>query len=68
VDCCNSIVTDPKSPGRVYFCYFDIGLLVSDDHGQSFRRSGQGMKNAGNCFTVVIDPDDSNHLWAGSGE
>jgi photosystem II stability/assembly factor-like uncharacterized protein len=68
VTCFNRIVADPKTPGRLYFCYFDIGLLVSEDHGRTFRHAVRGMKHAGNCFTVVIDPSDINTLWAGTGE
>jgi photosystem II stability/assembly factor-like uncharacterized protein len=68
VTCFNNIVSDPKDPGRLYFCYFDIGLLVSDDYGRTFEKAVQGMKHAGNCFTVVMDPDDTKRLWAGTGE
>ena len=66
VTCFNRIVADPKSAGRFYFCYFDIGLLISDDNGRTFRQAVQGMKHKGNCFTVIVDPDDGT-LWAGTG-
>ncbi len=59
---------DPHQAGRVYFCYFDLGLLISEDNGASFRRSGKGMKHDGNCFTVVPDPADPNLLWAATGQ
>ncbi len=68
VTCFNEVVTDPGDPGRLYFCYYDIGLLVSDDYGRSFRKAGQGMRHAGNCFTVVVDPVDPERLWAGTGQ
>ncbi|MCL4193149.1 MAG: glycoside hydrolase, partial [Thermoguttaceae bacterium] len=66
--CFNDVVTDPGDPGRLYFCYYDIGLLVSDDYGRSFQKTGQGMRHAGNCFTVVVDPVDPEQLWAGTGQ
>lgn len=68
VTCFNSIVLDAKNPGRLYFGYFDIGLLVSNNRGGCFQKSVQGMKHKGNCFTVAIDPDDPKKLWAGTGE
>jgi photosystem II stability/assembly factor-like uncharacterized protein len=68
VTCQNDIVYDPHRPDRFYFCYFDIGLLTSDDGGRTFRRTVDGMRNSGNCFTVVPDPDDPSLLWATTGE
>jgi photosystem II stability/assembly factor-like uncharacterized protein len=68
VTCFNDIVPDPKEPGRLYLCYFDIGLLVSNDYGHTFQKAVQGMKHSGNCFTVVVDPADTNVLWAGTGQ
>jgi photosystem II stability/assembly factor-like uncharacterized protein len=67
VTCMNNILCDPVRADRRYYCYFDIGLLISDDGGQSFRRSFQGMANPGNCFTVVADPESRGTLWAGTG-
>ena len=67
VTCMNSIVCDPSRTDRRYYCYADIGLLISDDDGRTFRRSFQGMKNVGNCFTVVADPKSPATLWAGTG-
>jgi len=68
VTCLNSITFDPRRKERVYCGYFDIGLLISDDLGKTFRRSAQGMKNAGNTFTVLADPAVPGKLWAGTGE
>ena len=68
VTCLFDLVVDPQDPARLYCCYYDIGLLISDDRGDSFRRSVNGMKNHGNCFTVVIDPADSQRLWATTGQ
>lgn len=68
VTCFHDVVFDPHDARRVYFCYYDIGLLISDDLGGTFRRSHVGMKHANNCFTVLVDPDDPRKLWAGTGE
>jgi photosystem II stability/assembly factor-like uncharacterized protein len=68
VTCVNDVVPDPVRPDRLYFCYADIGLLISDDRGQTFRRSYQGMRHEGNTFTVVIDPQAPNILWAATGQ
>ncbi len=68
VTCLNDIVPDPVRKGRVYFCYADIGLLISDDGGKTFRRSHEGMKAGGNCFIVTIDPKRPNTVWAATGQ
>jgi len=68
VTCLNAVVPDPAARGRLWFCYADIGLLVSEDGGQSFRRSFQGMKHSGNCFTVVVDPAQPSTVWAATGQ
>lgn len=68
VTCLNDMVYDPHRAGRLYLGYFDIGLLISDDSGASFRRSVKGMRYDGNCFTVVPDPDDPQVLLATTGE
>ncbi len=68
VTCFNDIAPDPKDPRRLYLCYFDVGLLVSDDSGRTFQKAVRGMKHSGNCFTVLIDPTDTKRLWAGTGQ
>ncbi len=68
VTCPWQIVCDPLAADRLYLCYFDIGLLISDDRGESFRRSFQGMKHSGNCFTVAVDPAEPTLVWACTGE
>jgi len=67
VTCAWRVVPDPVRPKRVYFCYMDIGLLISDDNGATFRRSADGMKMGGNCFGVVVDPKAPTTLWAATG-
>jgi len=68
VTCVNTIVPDPAIRERLWLCYADIGLLVSDDSGRSFRRSFKGMKNSGNCFTVAVDPQRPSTVWAATGQ
>ena len=68
VTCLNRVVPDPVRPGRVYYCYMDIGLLISDDYGRTFRRTQAGMEHEGNCFTVLVDPDAPSTIWAATGE
>lgn len=67
VTCMHAIVCDPARTNRRYYGYADIGLLITDDDGRTFRRSFQGMKNSGNCFTVVVDPQTPTTLWASTG-
>lgn len=68
VTCLNTVAFDPFLPQRLYCCYFDIGLLISDDLGRSFRKQTKGMGNEGNTFTILADPSAPDRLWAGTGE
>lgn len=67
VTCAWRVLPDPVRPNRLYFCYMDIGLLISDDQGRTFRRSQKGMKMGGNCFGVVVDRRQPQTLWAATG-
>lgn len=68
VTCAHDLVQDPQRPERLYLCYADIGLLLSEDGGGTFRRRVEGMKHRGNTFTVVIDPGAPDTLWATTGQ
>ncbi|MCC6444183.1 MAG: hypothetical protein IT210_12110 [Armatimonadetes bacterium] len=68
VTCLMSITPDLFRPDRLYFGFMDIGLLISEDQGESFRRSFEGMKTPGNCFIVAQDPARASVLWAATGE
>lgn len=68
VTCTARTIFDPFDPKRIYFCYYDIGLLITDDMATTFARSTKGMKHHGNTFTVVVDPADRNKLWACTGQ
>jgi len=68
VTCLFGILPDPFDAQRLYCCFYDIGLLVSDDRGQTFTTSREGMVEAGNCFTLAFDPEDREKLWAATGQ
>ncbi len=68
VTCLNGVIPDPVRPHRLYFCYMDIGLLISEDDGRTFRRSSEGMEHGGNCTAVAVDPEAPTTIWAGTGE
>jgi photosystem II stability/assembly factor-like uncharacterized protein len=64
------VVVHPSDPQRLYFCYYDIGLLLSEDGGKSFRRSIQGITPAemqGNCYALAFDPGNAAHCWGSFG-
>lgn len=67
VTCARDIVPDPHVPGKYYFGYMDIGLLITEDSGATFRRCVQGMKFNGTCFSVTPDPDVPGKVWACTG-
>ena len=70
VTCVVDVVVHPADPQRLYFCYLDIGLLISEDGGQSFRRGVQGVTPSamqGNCYALVFDPADAEHCWGSFG-
>ncbi len=69
VTCLHSITVDPGNPRRIFFGFYDIGLLISEDGGKTFRRSMSTVPRAmqNSCFTVVVDPDEPERLWAAFG-
>lgn len=68
VTCAHDVVQDPRRPERLFFCYADVGLLLSEDSGKTFRRCVDGMTHRGNTFTMAIDPDALDTLWAATGQ
>jgi photosystem II stability/assembly factor-like uncharacterized protein len=67
--CVLDVVVHPHDSQRLYFCYWDIGLLISEDGGQSFRRCVQGItpSEMQTCFTVAFDPGNAEHCWGSFG-
>ena len=68
VTCLHTIAPHPRIKGKVYFGFYDIGLLVSDDYGATFRRNMQGVPKvfSNSCMTIAFANDD-NRVWAGFG-
>ncbi len=68
--CVVDVLVHPSDSQRLYFCYLDIGLLISKDGGESFRRGVQGVTPTamqGNCYALVFDPVNSEHCWGSFG-
>lgn len=67
VTCLFNIIPDPMRPGRIYLCYADIGLLISNDNGKTFTGNFKGIESNGHCYAVVIDPQLPSTLWVAMG-
>ena len=65
--CVNDIVIDKTNPDNIYVGYLDIGFLKSTDGGTSFKRSKIFSQYSGTVFTIAIDPDSPNIIYAGDG-
>lgn len=68
VTCALGAWPDIANAKRWYFGFMDVGLLISDDAGQTFRTSYEGLKASGNCFSLLQDPANPAKLWVGSGQ
>jgi len=60
-----SIKFDPVLQDKVYFGHFPGGFYSSEDGGKSWKDSSLGLGNDG-IFSLTIDPNDHNTLWAGT--
>ncbi|MCK5804038.1 MAG: hypothetical protein KAI66_14475 [Lentisphaeria bacterium] len=70
VTCLHNIMVHPTVPDRVYFGFYDIGLLISEDGGASMRRCVEGIapqRMANSCFDMAFDPADPEHCWGAFG-
>lgn len=56
------LVADPKQPGRVYS--MDTYIMVTEDHGKTWRRAGEKNKHVDN-HAMWIDPEDNRHAIVG---
>jgi photosystem II stability/assembly factor-like uncharacterized protein len=63
--CIHNVFVSPTDARRVFVTYYDIGLLVSTDGGQSFRRSMSGVPFviSGDAFALLFDPADPARVW-----
>lgn len=70
VTCLHAITPSRFRRGRFYHGYFDIGLLVTDDFGRTFRRCMKGVPKrfSNSCFCLTEAPDNPRVLWAGFGD
>lgn len=69
VTCVHTVSPDASRKGRFFVGYYDIGLLVTEDGGATFRRCMKGIpaKHSNSCFSIVQAPDDPRHVWGGFG-
>ncbi len=61
--CAWDIVFAANNPNRIYCCYADTGLLISDNKGKTYRQAN----NSGCVYTVAVDPATTPRvIWAAS--
>jgi photosystem II stability/assembly factor-like uncharacterized protein len=58
-----NLTVDPKNPGRVFKT--DGSLILSEDGGKSFSAIGGFVGMHGDVHDVFIDPNNSQHVFAG---
>ena len=70
VTCLHTVAPHPCVKGRVFFGFYDIGLLVSEDGGASFRRCMKGIPRdyENSCFAVAFAEEEDARVWAGFGQ
>jgi len=68
VTCLHGVFPHPRVKGRIFFGFYDIGLLISDDAGATFSRRMKDIPRGhdNSCFTVAFD-DGGNDDWAIAG-
>jgi len=66
--CISRITVDRTDSRRIYAGYADIGLMVSDNGGETWSRSVNGLKRHGDLAEVVVDPADPKVLWCKDGK
>jgi len=61
---------DSHDPKRLYFCYRDIGLLVTENFNDSYYHSSAGINCREDVTNVIVEPTNTNKIWAcaGTGE
>ena len=57
----NDIQKNPKSPSTLYLCTADNGLMVSEDTGQHWRRSMNGVSD-GHAQAIAISENDPSRM------
>ncbi len=59
----NSIVLHPKRPDRIVLGIEGDGVYVSEDRGQTFKRTSDGLYNL-RITTIASDPFERNRVYA----
>ena len=62
-----AIVIDPVNPARIFAAGVGGGVWISPNAGSSWSATNDLMANLAVC-SLVMDPNDSNTLYAGTGE
>ncbi len=62
-----AIVIDPADPTRIFAAGVGGGIWISHNSGSSWSAANDLMANLAVC-SLVMDPNDSNTLYAGTGE
>jgi len=68
VTCLREITIDPHNPKKIYCGYMDIGILISEDGGTSWRRCAQNLPAQGDMGRVVCDPARPGVAWCCEGK
>lgn len=57
------IIADPKNFNRIYACQNGVGVLISDDAGDSWQSPGLGMAPSSR-IEIAVSPVNSDRLYA----
>ncbi|HYM60295.1 MAG TPA: YCF48-related protein [Thermoanaerobaculia bacterium] len=59
----NSVLLDPRHPGRLILGTEGDGVYVSNDAGKTYQRSSDGLYNV-RITTIASDPSRKSHVYA----
>jgi len=68
VTCLQNVTVDPLNPRRIFCGYADIGILVSEDGGESWQRRVKGLRAKGDVARIVCDPARPDIAWCCEGK
>ncbi|UCE19885.1 MAG: hypothetical protein JSV84_05960 [Gemmatimonadota bacterium] len=63
-----SMAFDPRDSHRIYLGSSHEGLFLSEDGGQSWMNSGDGLEDPGRIYTIVISPHNPDMVYVGTSE
>ncbi len=66
----HKVVPDRFRKGRLFFCYYDIGLVIAEDSGRRFRHSVKGLAydDSCNCLSLAQVDDSPDVVFATFGQ